>query len=138
MWISALFLMVFAALVVLWNSGSILFVVHRGGEIDPLLTSTPSGSSRIAAYQEEAFPAGAVVRIRLEHTLIPGLHLFRDIAYVDEPDIDGLTLQSPTTVCVSFSDMEFLLDLGPLMSWKTPVRLDASSPTQSCARARES
>jgi hypothetical protein len=149
MWISALFLMLFAALVVILNSGSILFILHHRVEIDSLIASTPSGSNRIAAYQEETFPAGAVVRVRLEHTLIPGLLLFRDIAYVDEPDIDGLTLQSPTTVCVSFSanqpdlagrdrTMEVLLDLGPLMSWKTPARLDASSPTQSCSRGRSS
>jgi hypothetical protein len=118
-------------------------MIRRGVEIEPLLTSIPRGSSRIAAYQEETFPAGAVVILRLEETLVPRLHVFRDIAYVDEPYIDALARRSPTAVCVSFSDRagpdsrrEFLLDVGPLISWETPARIGARSPMRSCSRGR--
>lgn len=145
--IPAAFLTLFAALVVFWNVPSVIFMIHRGVEMEPLLATVPRGSSRVAAYQVETSPAGAFVRLRLEQAIFPGLHLYRDIAYVDEPYIDALALQSPTTICVSFSahqpdlagqdrQLQFLLDLGPLISWKMPTRLDARSPIQSCSRGR--
>jgi hypothetical protein len=147
MGICAVILMAFAALVMLWNGSNIAWMVRRGGQITPLIATAPRGSGRIAAYQVETSPAGAYVRVRLEQPLVPGLLLFRDVAYVEAPYIDGLTLLSPTSVCVSFSEAESalaephrrvdaLLQFGPLNHWTTPPQLNARSQSPSCSTGR--
>jgi hypothetical protein len=144
MGICAVILILFAVLVVLWNGSNIAWMVRRGGQITPLIATAPRGSGRIAAYQVETSPAGAYVRVRLEQPLVPGLLLFRDVATVDAPYIDGLTLLSPTSVCVSFSEgesywaephrrVDALLQFGPLIRWTTPPQLSARSQSPSCS-----
>jgi len=142
--VCAVILMTFAALVVFWNSSLIALMVSRGVEVTPRIATARRGSGRIAAYQVETSPAGAYVRVRLEQPLVPGLLLFRDIATVDDPDIEGITLPSPTTLCVLFSEGEpdrsgrrrqpdVLLEFGPLISWTTPALLEANSPGPLCS-----
>ena len=144
MGICAVILILFAALVVLWNGSNIAWMVGRGGQITPLIATAPRGSGRIAAYQVESSPAGAYVRVRLEQPLVPGLLVFRDVAYVEAPYIDGLTLLSPTTLCVLFSKAEsdlsgrlrqsdVLLEFGPLIRWTPPVQLKANSQGPLCS-----
>jgi hypothetical protein len=145
--VCAVILMAFAALVVLWNGSNIAWMVRRGGQITPLIATASRGTGRIAAYQVETFPAGAYVRVRLEQPLVPGLRLFRDIETVDAPDIDGLTLLSPTSLCVSFSEadsslvephrqVDALVQFGPLIRWTAPPQLSARSQAPSCSTER--
>jgi hypothetical protein len=142
--VCAVILMAFAALVVLWNESNIAWMIRRGGEVTPLIATAPRGSGRVAAYQVETFPAGAYVRVRLEQPLVPGLLLFRDVATVDAPYIDGLTVLSPTSVCVSFSEAESalaephrrvdaLLQFGALIRWTAPPQLNARLQSPSCS-----
>lgn len=145
--VCAAILLLFAALVVFWNSSLIALMVSRGGGVTPVIATVRRGSGRIAAYQVETSPAGAYVRVRLEQPLVPGLILFRDVATVDAPYIDGLTLLSPTSVRVSFSagesywaepnrQVDALLYFGPLIRWTTPPQLSARSQARSCSTDR--
>jgi hypothetical protein len=150
-WILALFLVLFAALAGLINVPITIEMVRRGFEVQPLLTTASRGSERVAAYQVETSPAGGYVRLRLERPILPGLVLARDVAYVDEPYIGELVVLSPSTLCVTFStdqpdlaghdqEFEYRLDLGSLLSWKHPPRIDGTPPatpaSEQCSAGR--
>lgn len=145
--ICAVILIVVAALVVFWNGLTLGFMFRRGVELTPVIATAERDSVRIAAYQVEVFLEGAFVRIRQEQRLFPGVLLVRDIAYVDDPYIDGLEIRSPTSVCVTFSAAEArladvhrqadaLLHFGSWTEWIAPVQLSPRSPTQKCPEDR--
>ena len=101
----ALCMLVFSALVWVWNFHSLGFIV-RGMEVQPLLASVPFGNGRVAAYEVETAPAGAYVALRLQYRVIPGLVVSREFAVIDTPNIDKLILVPPAGLCVTFPSLQ--------------------------------
>ena len=138
LWITTLPLALLAVLVWLWNVPTLVSKMRRGWEVEPLLIDIPLDSGRVAAYQVETAYSGVIVLLRLEHSVLPGLRIARDIAFVNAPQLDSLVLQSPNTLCLSFPavrpdvagrgrEMQVTFELEPLFIWKPPAGIDDTS-----------
>jgi hypothetical protein len=117
----------FAALSGLWIAPVLWWKLSHGQEVEPLLSRVQLGWSRVAAYRVETAYSGAMVRLRLEAPLVPGVFIGRDVAYLGTSELETTTMQAPNTVRVAFRSGDRRVSqsilVGPLFTWEDPESL---------------
>lgn len=72
-----------AALIALVNAVTTTSILARGWDVEPCVAEVAFRGDRLAACEIEIVPAGSNILVTRKHSIVPGVNIVRDVAYVD-------------------------------------------------------